>query len=67
MKVCHTLADVGLTIIVAEQNIAAALALAHRIYRLNNGHIVEEQTAAELKRRPEILHRYLGVSTRRTL
>jgi branched-chain amino acid transport system ATP-binding protein len=61
MAVCHTLADAGLTIIVVEQNIAAALALAHRAYILNNGHIVDERTAAQLKQQPEILHRYLGV------
>jgi branched-chain amino acid transport system ATP-binding protein len=61
MAVCHTLADAGLTIIVVEQNIAAALALAHRAYILNNGHIVEERTVSELKQQPEILHRYLGV------
>jgi branched-chain amino acid transport system ATP-binding protein len=61
MVVCRKLADEGLTIIVVEQNIAAALALAHRAYILNNGHIVEERTAADLKKQPEILHRYLGV------
>ena len=61
MAVCHLLADAGLTIIVVEQNIAAALALAHRAYILNNGHIVEERSADALKAQPEILHRYLGV------
>ena len=44
-----------------EQNIAATLALADRIYVLNNGHIVHESPAAELKAKPEVLHRYLGV------
>ncbi len=61
MAVCHRLAEAGLTILVVEQNIAAALSLASRAYILNNGHVVEERTAAELKRQPEILHRYLGV------
>jgi branched-chain amino acid transport system ATP-binding protein len=61
MAVCHRLAAAGLTILVVEQNIAAALSLASRAYILNNGHVVEERTAAELKRQPEILHRYLGV------
>jgi branched-chain amino acid transport system ATP-binding protein len=61
MRVCHRLAESGLTIIVVEQNIAAALSLASRAYILNNGHVVEERTAAELKAQPEILHRYLGV------
>ncbi len=61
MRVCHRLAESGLTIIVVEQNIAAALSLASRVYVLNNGHVVEERTAAALKQQPEILHRYLGV------
>ncbi len=61
MGVCHRLAQSGLTIIVVEQNIAAALSLCSRAYILNNGHVVREQTAAELKSQPEILHRYLGV------
>jgi branched-chain amino acid transport system ATP-binding protein len=61
MAVCQRLAKAGLTIIVVEQNIAAALALAQRAYILNNGHVVEERTSAELKQQPEILHRYLGV------
>ncbi len=61
MAVCHRLAEAGLTILVVEQNIAAALSLASRAYILNNGHVVEERTSVELKQKPEILHRYLGV------
>jgi branched-chain amino acid transport system ATP-binding protein len=61
MGVCHRLAESGLTIIVVEQNIAAALSLCSRAYILNNGHVVEERTAADLNREPDILHRYLGV------
>ncbi len=61
MLVCRRLAEAGQTIIVVEQNITAALALAHRAYILNNGHIVEERSTAELKAEPEVLHRYLGV------
>ncbi len=61
MDVCQQLAAAGQTIIVVEQNITAALALAHRAYILNNGHIVEERTTAALRADPEVLHRYLGV------
>jgi branched-chain amino acid transport system ATP-binding protein len=61
MAVCQRLAADGLTIIVVEQNIAAALSLAQRAYILNNGHIVEERSSAALKAQPEILHRYLGL------
>jgi branched-chain amino acid transport system ATP-binding protein len=59
--VCRSLADAGQTIIVVEQNIAAAISLAHRAYIINNGHIVEEQSAESLRSQPEVLHRYLGV------
>ena len=58
---CRELAAAGLTLVLVEQNIAATLALADRVYVLNNGHIVHEAPAAELKARPEVLHRYLGV------
>jgi branched-chain amino acid transport system ATP-binding protein len=61
MGVCRKLAEEGQTIILVEQNIAATLALAHRVYVINNGHIVEEASAEQLKAKPEILHRYLGV------
>ena len=61
LGVCRTLADAGQTIIIVEQNIAAALSLADRAYVINNGHIVEESTAAAMKAQPDVLHRYLGV------
>ena len=34
---------------------------ATRIYIINNGHIVHEGPAQELKAQPELLQRYLGV------
>jgi branched-chain amino acid transport system ATP-binding protein len=61
MEACRELAAAGQTIVLVEQNLAATLALAHRVYILNNGHIVHEGPADELKARPEILHRHLGV------
>ncbi len=59
--VCRTLAEAGQTIIVVEQNIQAAMTLADRAYVLNNGHIVEEFSAATMRAQPEVLHRHLGV------
>jgi len=53
--------DAGQTIVVVEQNIAAALSLAQRVYIINNGHIVETMSKKDLRARPEVLHRYLGV------
>ena len=58
---CRALAAAGLTLVLVEQNLAATLALADRVYVLNNGHVVHEGPAAELKANPELLQRYLGV------
>jgi branched-chain amino acid transport system ATP-binding protein len=61
VAVCKRLANAGQTIVVVEQNISAALSLASRVYLMNNGHIVDEQTSEILKQQPEILHKYLGI------
>ncbi len=58
---CRALAAAGQTIVLVEQNLAATLALAQRVYIVNNGHVVHEGPAGELKGRPQILERYLGV------
>ena len=61
MKACSDLAAAGQTIVLVEQNLAATLSLAQRIYIVNNGHIVHEGPAQEIKAQPEVLQRYLGV------
>jgi branched-chain amino acid transport system ATP-binding protein len=61
VRACRELADAGQTIVLVEQNLAATLALASRVYIVNNGHIAHEGPAAELKKQPELLQRYLGV------
>jgi len=61
MKVCRALAAAGLTIVLVEQNLAATLTLAERVYIINNGHIVHEGPAQEIKAQPQILQRYLGL------
>ena len=61
MQACRELAAAGQTIVLVEQNLAATLSLAQRVYIINNGHIVHEGTAAELKGQPHILEKYLGV------
>ena len=61
MKACRELAAAGQTIVLVEQNLPATLALAQRVYVINNGHIVHEGPAAEIRQQPEVLHRYLGV------
>ena len=61
LATCRRLAEAGQTIVVVEQNISAALTLADRAYIINNGHIVESLDKDELKARPDVLHRHLGV------
>jgi len=61
VRVCRSLAQAGQTIVLVEQNLAATLALASRVYIINNGHIAHEGPAAELKAQPDLLQRYLGV------
>jgi branched-chain amino acid transport system ATP-binding protein len=61
LDVCRELAAAGQTIVIVEQNLAATLALAHRAYIVNNGHIAYEGSVQEMKGQPEILQRYLGV------
>ncbi|HTQ81672.1 MAG TPA: ABC transporter ATP-binding protein [Pseudolabrys sp.] len=61
VKACHDLTASGQTIVLVEQNLAATLALANRVYIINNGHIAHEGPASELKAQPEVLHRHLGV------
>jgi branched-chain amino acid transport system ATP-binding protein len=61
VQACRHLADAGQTILLVEQNLAAALTLAQRAYIINNGHIVHEGPTGEIKARPKVLERYLGV------
>jgi len=52
----------GLTIVVAEQQVPLALALADRAYVLETGRIQLEGSAAELERNPDVQRAYLGVA-----
>jgi branched-chain amino acid transport system ATP-binding protein len=61
VNACRTLAAAGQTIVLVEQNLAATLALAQRVYILNNGHVVHDGPASELKAQPQLLQRWLGV------
>jgi branched-chain amino acid transport system ATP-binding protein len=61
IRVCRELAEQGQTIVVVEQNFAAATALASRAYILNNGHIVYDGTVPDLRAAPEVMTRYLGI------
>jgi branched-chain amino acid transport system ATP-binding protein len=61
LATCRSLADAGLTILLVEQNISAAMMLANRVYILNNGIVVESLDAEAVRKNPELLHRHLGV------
>jgi branched-chain amino acid transport system ATP-binding protein len=61
LAACRKLAEAGQTIVLVEQNLAATLALASRVYIINNGHIAHEGSAEELKADPRVLQRYLGI------
>ncbi|MGE5639245.1 MAG: ABC transporter ATP-binding protein [Clostridia bacterium] len=61
VRVCRDLAAAGQTIVLVEQNLAATLALAQRVYIISNGHIAHEGPAEELRAQPALLQRYLGV------
>ncbi len=61
VRVSRELAEQGRTILVVEQNVVAALSFAHRVYILNNGHVVWEGTPDALHARPELMKAHLGV------
>jgi branched-chain amino acid transport system ATP-binding protein len=61
LTICRELADSGLTIVLVEQNITAAMSLADRVYIINNGHVVDQTTSQAVRERPEMLRRYLAV------
>lgn len=50
----------GTTVLMVEQNAYAALAMSDRAYLLENGHIITQGTAAEMRANPEIRRAYLG-------
>jgi len=61
LETTKKLAGEGRTILIVEQNVRAALVLAHRTYVLSKGHVVMEATPAELEAKPDVMHQYLGV------
>mgnify|MGYP001163221688 CR=1 FL=1 len=51
-----------LSVLIVEQSVKIAMALADRIYILANGRIVFEGTPTDLQQRPEVVERHMGVS-----
>ncbi len=52
----------GVSILLVEQNVRTALAVCGRIYIMEKGVISYEGTSQDLKRNPDIVHRFLGVA-----
>jgi len=57
----RALAAEGRTIVIVEQNVRAALALAGRAYVLSKGQVVWDGLPAALHAEPELMQRYVGV------
>jgi branched-chain amino acid transport system ATP-binding protein len=53
--------DMGLSVLIAEQNLALALAIADRVYVIERGEVVHESSAAAFRDDPAAQRRYLGV------
>ena len=58
----HRINQTGVSILLVEQNVETALKLCPRVFLMEKGTIVYDGAAQELKAKPEIVHRYLGLS-----
>ncbi len=61
LDLCCRLAAEGRTVLIVEQNVFAVLNLAHRVYVLNNGHMVFDGSPQELRGDKELMQLHLGV------
>ncbi len=61
VEAVHRLVAEGVAVLVVEQNLRAATAMAPRQLVMVSGHIAAEFTAAELSASPDLQRRYLGV------
>lgn len=61
LAITARLAKEGRTIVIVEQNVAAALSVAHRAFVLNNGRMVWQGSTDSLRQSPEVMKTYLGV------
>jgi branched-chain amino acid transport system ATP-binding protein len=63
VQAVHHLVDEGTAVLVVEQKLLAATAMAERQLVMVSGRIQAEMTATELKADPELQRRYLGVGS----
>jgi len=59
--IVRQLKQAGLSILLVEQNLYSALAIADRVYVLETGKVVHECRAFDIVGNPTSLSRYLGV------
>ena len=62
VELTKRLAREGRTIVVVEQNVAAVLGFADRVYGFNNGHVVYEGRAAALRQDPAPMREFMGLA-----
>jgi len=62
LMVLAAIREVGVTVLVIEQDAFAAFSVADRAYVIETGHIVREGAVAELERDPALRKAYLGVA-----
>ena len=58
----RSIRDSGVTLLIVEQNVSRALALADRAYVLQHGHAALSGTGRELSQNPEVQRIYLGLN-----
>ena len=58
----HRISQSGVSILLVEQNVETALKLCPRVFLMEKGTIVYSGASHDLKSKPEIVHRYLGLS-----
>ena len=58
----HRINQAGVSVLLVEQNVETALKLCPRMFLMEKGTIVYSGTSHDLKSRPEIVHRYLGLT-----
>jgi branched-chain amino acid transport system ATP-binding protein len=62
VELTKRLAKEGRTIVVVEQNVAAVLGFADRVYGFNNGHVVYEGRASALRADPAPMRDFMGLA-----
>ena len=59
---CHRLSSEGIDVLVVEQNLVAALAMADDVVVIANGRVTVSLNAQQLRDDPELQRRHLGIS-----